>query len=390
MKLSKYVHEYNGTLFNLTTRKKLPINASEEELRNNYFLEGQEHDAIDFTLFKDRKPNKISLKITPTWKCNLRCTHCFVLDKLSKKQESDIDVDKLLVFVKNYVDYFQGSVTRFYCCLVGGEVSLEVDKCLEITEKLLGFCKERGIEDHFSLTTNGIEFNLKFVELLNRCKGFTISVDGVAENHNKQRHAATSDLRGKNLYDIVLKNIYKLIKLGFYEKLSVQAALKDLTDKEMIRKFFKELVAVGVDPAKIKLGAIAPTKHQAEVNQGFHNHLKSFVFSSPCCSWRLGEEFCVDIKNKLYCDYYNSTLDTTVGELTDPIPSILENHKKLIMREMPVLKDNQCLSCPVIGACWGRCSYVMKVHNPSSICDQKSLIDSVNKKAKSGKLFDIL
>lgn len=394
MKLSKYVYKSGDTLVNLTTRVGLPVNASVEELRSNFFLDGQESEALDFALFgkiEKNPPRQLAIKCTPTWQCNLRCTHCFVFDKLTKKQEGEIDADKLAIFARNFAEHFKNSVSRLYCCFVGGEISIQVEKCLEITDKLYAVCQELNLEERFSVTTNGTILNLPVIDLFTRCDAFTISLDGVQELHNAQRIPVALDIRGKDMYRLVMENIKKLILMGFRDKLSVQGALWDTSDTDMLKKYFHDLVKVGVKPDQIRVGAVAPTRRKPNATDAFKEYLATYVNVLPCCNWRFGSEFAVDTRNVVYTDWYQASTDTSLGSLTDPIATILENHKKFIKREMTVLQDDKCLSCPVIGGCWGRCCYLSRADTkPSELCDQQALIQVVQKKAAAGELVNII
>ena len=71
--VKKTRHKDEDVWYNTITRKVLPITCTDQELRNNFFLEGQEKQAIE--LFLTKNVGILSFSIIPTWECNLRCTH---------------------------------------------------------------------------------------------------------------------------------------------------------------------------------------------------------------------------------------------------------------------------------------------------------------------------
>lgn len=390
MKLSSYVYRTGDSLVNLTTKKVLPLTASEEELRDNLFLEGQESDALHTALFGSVRPPYLSMKVTPTYRCNLRCKHCSVLQKLTRKQEGVLDLDDFMTFVRNFHEYFRDSVKTIACYLVGGEVTLETGQCLELTERVMDYCRTAGIDHFFAMTTNGLELDKGVLELINRCDTVTISVDGDQDSHNAQRRAAIEDLRGEDLYERTLRNIRRIVKVGLRDKIAVQAALRDTTDADLQRRLYRELVASGVRLERIKVGSIYPTAKDNTINEDYKAAFSQKIKRRPCCMWRTGEEFVIDENNMVYTDYFQVFNKAAVGKLTDPIPTIIHNHEQQVRQRMPILSDNKCLSCPVVGACWGDCCNIMGLQKPSDLCDQQGLVKLVEQAAEAGALKSIL
>ena len=160
MKLNHFVFESNNQLVNITTKKTLPKNSSFEDLKQNFFLEGQEQESINKALFSV-VPRSISLKIIPTWECNLRCNHCFVLHRLLKEDKRQIDVDLLVSFINSYLSKYTG-VDIIYVTFIGGEPSIKSDFNLGLIKKV----KESFPNKKFfsSCTSNGLELNEKSIE----------------------------------------------------------------------------------------------------------------------------------------------------------------------------------------------------------------------------------
>lgn len=381
MKLSKYVFKTNGGLFNLVTATFLPIDSSVELLRANFFLEGQEKDAILATV-DNKKVESIGLKITPTWRCTLRCKHCFVLGKLVKKDDSEFSIAGFRKFLQSMVDNTPDlkSVTLG---LVGGEISLDSEKSCMIFDTAIRVLDQSGISLYSTATTNGTVMNEWFVSLAGRLNSIVISVDGDSITHNEQRKAASLELVGVDLYRHTLRNIKRLVVLGFRSKIIVQAAV-NFDDRVILRRFISDLVNSGVDPENIKIGTITPTDHNPDITDVYLNYIKGNIYRQPCCKWRVGRNFVIDNSNTVYVDYFRDAIESQVGTLDDSFSDIIARHREYVMRTFPGLVDPKCMACPVLGACWGRCP--TSIRSLSEICDPDALLDTVTNLANSDKL----
>lgn len=374
MKLSQHIYKTSNGLFNLLTATFLPKDASDEELSNNYFFEGQELQAIHHRLYDD-KIEIIGIKITPTWRCNLRCKHCFVLNKLVQKDSEEFQVPRLCNFLRNAIVRCP-SLTKMQMAFVGGEVSLEATKCIEILDAFHEIVKQAGIKSESTVTTNGTIWSESLVELVDKVDWVTISLDGDEENHNAQRKVASPDLKGMNVYKTTLRNIKRLVLMGYTDKIRVQAALSDESfGEEQLQRFYKDVIQAGVPHNRITVGSIMPTHQRPEAYAVYHQYLQENLFKSPCCKWRIGRELVIDASHQVYADYFEAAENSLLGTLEDDFDHIKANHEELVRKTLPVLNDAKCLKCPVVGACWGRCS--TDFLNPSSICDQQGLHQTV-------------
>lgn len=380
MELSNYVIDTNEGLLNLTTKRVLPKDSDEATLRKHFFLKGQERDAIDHVVFSVDHHTNLSLSINMTWRCNLRCTHCFVIDKLVKKDKSKLNPQYLKDFVQRYTTRFP-EVKVIMVHFVGGEVSLVSDECVDVVRHL----KEiDGIQFYFSTTINGTIINDSLIELLHECDRFVISVDGNKAAHNDQRKS----LDGFDPYDETVKNIKRLVEIGFKDKIDVQAALTDehMHDREALIDFYKSMLLLGVPKGKIGVGGVVPVG-QKKMDKVFENYFKTQMYVRPCCKFRCGKLFQIDCSNKVYADYFEDYGESYLGELTDSIDDIIGKHRTVIQEQMPVLNDEKCMTCPVIGVCWGRCCN-FKQKKPSEVCDQEFLIKKIHTFNSEGALID--
>lgn len=369
MKLSHYVYEEDDAYFNIVTLKSLPKDSDEQTFKKHLFLEGQEERAVQHRMF-EQPIEQVGIKVIPTWMCNLRCNHCFVLKKLVKQDPKPFNVDGFLRFTDNILS--STKLQKFGLSFIGGEATLEPTVCIEIYDRVKEMTDAVGIPLISTITTNGTTWNQDIAELFSRIGTITFSVDGNSVTHNNQRHAFVG-LDGVDLYKTTLRNIKRCVMLGFRNQVRVQAALYDETfTDEIVRQYYRDVLAAGVLQDRITVGCAVPTVTNPKDTELYRKYLVTFMFNRPCCKYRYGNEFVVDPDGALYCDYFVKSELSILGDLNTPFSTVLERHKRLISETMPVLNDPKCKACPVLGACWGRCCNT-EFMKPSQMCNQESL-----------------
>lgn len=386
IKFNKYIYENKDTLFNLTTKKCLSKKATIDEFKNNFFLENQEAQSLENALFDENKNDYISIKVVPTWECNLRCSHCFVAHELVKKDLGEINIKQFIKFIEKYVSKYK-NIKLCSVIFLGGEPTLRAKFNNRLIRSVRKICEKLKINCKFSATTNGIELDENIIKFYNNLDRFTISLDGLKTNHDNQRKAI--DKNKISPFDETLKTIKVLAKLGISEKMHIQASLDDSAYNENdILDFYRLLLRAGVIYKNIIIGCIVPTEKNPKITSKLKEvFAKDVVFQRACCKYRFMRDFVIDSSNNIYCDYFYKK-DNILGKITDPLEKIAENHKNLIKEKMPALNDPKCKECPVIGACWGFCCNLVTI-NPSDFCNQKGLIEKIQKHSSEGNLKDL-
>lgn len=382
MELSNTVwktHDNHGReiYYNTITKKSLPVGSSEEKLKEGLFLSNQKLDAIKKRLFKFNK--YCHFTIIPTWECNLRCTHCTVLKKLIKKDVVKVDVPKTVDFITRFADAKATKIIRI--AFVGGEPLLAIDCLNGVIDSLKLLKYDLGT----SVTTNLVsDLNEKVLDCLRKMNIITVSLDGDHYEHNIQRKSFTGDVDDPFLKTVT--NLKTLIKEGMTDSLYVQCALRDeFLNSDHKERYYRLLLKLGIHGSRIRFGCLHPTE-RLNAGEGYMSVLsKGSVISDVCCRYRQSN-FTID-KNDIYTDFYSWG---KVGTLDDNIDTIIENSNNQALKVMPVLQDEKCMSCPVIGFCWGGCSNGLKfAETPSKFCNQSKLIENITKAAKEKTLINL-
>jgi radical SAM protein with 4Fe4S-binding SPASM domain len=366
--------------FHSVTLQALPVTASLEELRAGCFLKGQEDEAIHRRLFAP--PKILQLTIAPTWECNLRCTHCFVVPRLVLHDPQDMDPALIVDFVNRYCKTYCPKVIGLH--FIGGEPLLRPATISAIVD---------GIREKHSNVQTGLVSNLamscseEVLSCLHRMDFIGVSLDGVETEHNAQRKSLT----GINPFQETLGNIRRLVDAGLRERLRIQSTLPEgVRCRESKTAFYRLLLEEGIKFENITVGIAIPKTYKpgGQFSQLVH------AYGNPrvCCRFRFMSNFFIDPQHTLHIDYLDNHEQDVVGHLSDVNMSMLEQRfRKLILSSMPIFSDEQCMQCPALGTCWGGCVslYVANGGQPSSSCGGPGeRMKRVQKLSEQGKLAE--
>lgn len=274
---------------------------------------------------------------------------------------------------------------------LGGEPLLNLDNCLAVIDSSSKICDKYGLKMRATITTNGTtEPTEEQIKFLKRMDSISISIDGDQQNHNYFRKVHLPSVLGEDdAFTKSLKVTKKLCEEGLADKLGINTTLTDnmFWEDERIREFVFILTCMGVKKEKIQIALAVPTQHYG-TSDSYKAYLGSgFVMPRPCCVFQYMSFFCL-YNDKLYGNYYE-TEESCLGGLDVSLSELEENYRKYLFSKMPSLHDETCMSCPVVGYCWGGCNHseVLK-DKPSLSCNQKALIEKVTHSAETGEIFE--
>jgi len=376
---SRYVVRTEGVLYNTMTQQSLPEDAPLDELEDGLFLAGQEGESLERRLFSPPK-EELSLRILPTWECNLRCNHCCVLGLLKARDECKIDPADLVRLCRAHKERY--GTRKFNVSFLGGECLIKARECLEILEGLIGEFGQENV--NCSLTTNlALPLDADSVRLLSMSY-VDVSLDGLEDQHNWQRKSADKSV---NPHRRTFCNLARLVKLGMGERMTVQAAIQqEVYDPEKQREFFKSLLKIGVK--KIIYGTCYPTRQNPEPDQIYLDCLKTpKMFKRMCCDYRYMGLFTVNSKNEIVGDYFGLS-DAEPLKLAEfgtsyDMESLERHYEAKIRGRLNILKDKTCTDkCPVVAYCWGGCqNSEFTAKEPSKYCNMTGLKEMVDELA---------
>jgi sulfatase maturation enzyme AslB (radical SAM superfamily) len=172
---------------------------------------------------------------------------------LVKKDTGFFDTDQICNFVERFLKFYNHKKASI--SFVGGEPLLVAKRLINVINQL----NKLDVEFDYGITTNlANDMDDDVLLFLSKLNKIIVSIDGDHLEHNTQRKPIDGN------YDPFVKsiqNIKTLMKLGFQNKISVQAALRDefiTTDHKT--RYYKNLLKIGVLPDCIKFACIHPTK----------------------------------------------------------------------------------------------------------------------------------
>lgn len=342
IKISTEVYNYIKDAINLKLCEDAFINNFEldedrkyiKEICNNMKLLGILTD--DNSDCASNKIKKVTIELTN--RCNLRCTHCCMDSNEYNEELSTMD---MLTMLDKVIDWNPDKIV-----LSGGEPLIRTD-IIDILEYL----RER-YKGYITFCTNGLLINEKNINILKKCTNqIDISIDGVDEK-------SCADIRGKGVFEKVIKNI-KLLKKKGYNKISLSMVITD-KNEALKNKFYRLNEELGTKPVTRGISLIGRgvknrekltglPKGEVYISKDFYNIEDKQIFKFGGC--KAG-------KTELFIRYN--------GEIY-PCPLLIESNYKIndvkninriedIFEKKIILLQNEfvqkCNVCEVKEFCW--------------------------------------
>lgn len=245
--LCKFSADYKKDVVNYLTRdiNNLSFDVSDNNIivrneleRRNLLVPNDRNEEassqLDFMNEITRKV--IVLTIYPTMDCNFRCPYCYQ-NHDNEVMSSEIQ-EGIVKYVRKNIAKFTGVVIGWF----GGEPLKELEMIVNISKQLISICHKRNRTFYASITTNGYyldidTFNILFWEC--NIKKFAITIDGLAEIHDKQRY--TKD--GYGSFNTIIKNLLEIKKISknvdFEINIRSNISVDGLSDLENYINFMK-------------------------------------------------------------------------------------------------------------------------------------------------------
>lgn len=137
--------------------------------------------------------------IMPTDDCNFRCPYCYE-DHIKRNMTIEY-MDKIALFVDKNIDRFRGLKVEWF----GGEPLLQLESIYYLTERLIKICNVHKKPFLSGMTTNAYLLTRDVFEKLRKLRflGYQITLDGLAETHDKQRYLVD----GRGSWDVIISNL---------------------------------------------------------------------------------------------------------------------------------------------------------------------------------------
>ena len=317
------------------------------------------------------KAKDLKLMLIVTRNCNFDCAYC------GQKHENMVmqpDVyDAVYAFIEKKVR--EKEIDFVELSFFGGEPLLAYSLIIELLEKTKRLCDKFHVSFRASMTTNGFLLSLsRFRRLVEYgCVHYQITVDGVAETHDKVRY-----LKGKkktwnrimsNLKDavsteydfsIVLRTNYNEEIFNVMDEL-YRYVEEELNDRR-IGIYFESIKDHGNEDCPETIGQIEAIAYNEEIMGSIKKHKLQSVSvlkrTSPC-SW-----MCYASKPNFYIVDYDASVKkcshqldeefNTVGQLESDGTMLIDEYRHAKWIYQDYLSGTGCEGCLIKPLCMGK------------------------------------
>ncbi|MGD8893964.1 MAG: radical SAM protein, partial [Desulfobacterales bacterium] len=299
----------------------------------------------------------ISSKVLVTRRCNNRCTYC-ILDS----ETSDMSLETARVMDEFYIGLIEEK--RPLCIrddFLGGEPLLNVRIILESAQRRFYFCRGRGIDYGFTITTNGTLINQSVISTMQEVglTGIRVSLAGPKEIHDRLRPGS----KGEPTYSRIVSNLRLVSEIAqVFIEYQYDAGCTDFLG---FSDMLDDLAANGVEVKNIAVTPILPRRSCSSFDRKtdyprIEIFLKSEaarrgfpVYDEPPATACMAER-----KSKMVFDTDGSILpcptlqsgEMAYGHVATGIDFVAES--QLLERNLP----DKCLNeCELLPMCQGAC-----------------------------------
>lgn len=191
-------------------------NSKEFEVLNKrgFFVDSNKNEkaSLKYKTMKFVNDNILHLTIFTTGQCNFRCEYCCEsFEHGSMDKESQM---KIVKYVEKNIKNFRGLQVDWF----GGEPMLGYDAIKFLSENFMKICNLNKKPYIATITTNGYLLDVDTFKKMMKLKicSYTISIDGLEESHNRQRHLCNGNKTFKTIINN-LKDIKKEVKTSAFQ-----------------------------------------------------------------------------------------------------------------------------------------------------------------------------
>ncbi|MBW2055554.1 MAG: radical SAM protein [Deltaproteobacteria bacterium] len=176
-------------------------------IQQGILIRGDVDETVVFKEWRQRHIhdfNTMRSKILVTRRCNNRCIYC-ILDPEAKDMTAETAYEIDNFYLEQIKRNHPQQVRDDY---LGGEPLMNLDMIIESASRRFYFCKGRGIDYGFTITTNGTLVTRTVISKL-KAVGLTavrVSLAGPAEVHDRLRPY----VGGGKTYETIMKNLEKI------------------------------------------------------------------------------------------------------------------------------------------------------------------------------------
>lgn len=343
---------------------------------------------------EENSPTRFSMIINPTMDCNLRCWYCYE-NHTQGTVMSPLIIDSIKKLI--YKKLENPELKELHISFFGGEPLIQFYKVIQpLLKYAITKCDERNIKLDISFTTNGVLLNEKIIDWLRPINekqsiGWQITLDGYKEIHDKSRRTVNA----KPTYDIIIKNIKRLVKAGMEVTIRFNYTTDSLESFVDILQDFDNLSEEERHQIHFDFQQIWQTNKMDEdviknvkscfLQENFEVDLEQ-VASRYRCYADKESDIVINYNGDLYkCTAREFNRGLREGVLREDGELVWNN---LYERRMSIKYTNStCKACKIYPLCFGGCSQRQLEKGPTDSCSRKLSEEDKDKMLKTRALW---
>ncbi len=288
----------------------------------------------EFPVEPSPQPSLRYLEVILTYRCNLRCRHCYI----GEPEDSEIPLDRLLKALEEFYE-MQGLRVLFS----GGEPLL-YRHFKALNEALRDYPLRKVLLTNGILLTEELLSSLNFHEI-------QFSIDGLETSHDL--------IRGRGTFQKTLEALKKAKEYGFDISVATMVHRANLEEFEALEEMFHELgvrewtVDVPVLEGRLRENqdlSVPPEVAGPYLRYGFGGGMHGSEGPFGCGAHLMA---ILPDSSVAKCSFYT---ETPVGGLSDGLRACWQKLKPVILEDLPY-----CRRCPELQNCRGGCRYRAEV-----------------------------
>ncbi len=346
-----------------------------KNLENNGFLINDDFDELNFLEYEFNKKKyrngSAIVTILPTTACNCCCPYCFE----GENKKLDFISDRVKHAIYRQLKLLTIGKKNLQITWFGGEPLLAKSDIWDMSKKIILMCKERYIEYHSSIITNGYLIDKQTIQnmLDSHIESVQITLDGSPAIHDSIRKLHN----GKGTFFKIVDNVKLMLKMGISVGVSVHVdymekndmiELFDIFEKENFKKCYISVGTLSAYNGNCKIHSPLTDKKAAEKIKMFkklimERRFNKLIFEDypsteeTTCMANNINSFIVSPLGDLYnCLPEVGELENSVGNVLEikDIREIINSHKIKYMLWSP-FKYKKCRNCDILPICMGGC-----------------------------------
>jgi uncharacterized protein len=183
--------------------------------------------------------SRIDATVLTTYSCNFACPYCVENGVKAAVHMDETTASRTVAYISDRVQ--EHRTEKLFVSFYGGEPLLNLKALRIVAAGLREYCRTRGVEFSFGITTNGALLTAEVVAELQEygLKGVKVTLDGFGEFHDRKRPFAN----GKGSFDRIVENVYNAV-----EKIDVDVGGNfDQENRESFPRLLDHLKGLGLE-----------------------------------------------------------------------------------------------------------------------------------------------